>query len=549
MGRSHCVPTPRGTTPPTRAGASGADVAKAPATRQRLHRKTPASGAALKRPSAAPAIAGAVKRPFAKRLCRKTPLAAQVKGRRQTLADACGGNPAAVRFAQDLRRLLPQMWHRFRRPQCPGSCKISFAELRAWLRASRKHGATNDAAASATEAALRDALQAVGCMPQYRQSLGFRFSESKDDESHWDVQNLKGFSSTPTLGISRKRCRSAEVSWLSYVARFRLVMPSRSSSTLCLERSMGTRRIVAEVEKRRRGDGPGLASQVGTITAYSRRLLKDDRRRNIKVQRRRYDLLPAVILRPVQPSRVPQYTLIYLHGLGSSAFDDYGSRPQYFLNGTIAVKVIIPTAPSRELTCFDGWWVKGSGGDRLNQFWSWYDYITNTDGKKEDAIDLSSLVTIQTALHELIRNEAQELGGRFDRVILGGKSQGCCTALDAALTFPERLAGFVGIVGHILGCTPVDQGGPQISTPFHFFHEPEDTTMRWDWVQPAQQRLRDAGYNVRTRHLRDPETKIRGPGSGHYVGGIEGRWIQQALASICGRSGVAGAGAGGGREA
>jgi len=310
---------------------------------------------------------------------------------------------------------------------------------------------------------------------------------------------------------------------------------------------MGTRRIAAEVEKRRRGDGAGLSSQVATITAHSRRLLKDDRRRKIKVERRRCDLLPAVILWPVQPSRVPLYTLIYLHGLGSSAFGDYGSRPHYFLNGTIAVKVVIPTAPSREMSCFDSWWVKGTDGYRLNQFWSWYDYISNHDGKKEDAIDYSSLATIQAALHELIRNEARELGGRFDRVILGGKSQGCCTALDAALTFPERLGGFVGIVGHILGCSPVDRGGPQCSTPLHFFHEPEDSTMRWEWVEPAQQRLRDAGYSVHSRHCRDPETVSRGPGSGHYVGGVEGRWVRQALASICGTSGAAGSG--GGREA
>lgn len=480
--------------------------------RQRLRRKTP--------------LVTQVSR---QRLHRKTPLSPQAAPRRHALADACSHDPAVVRVAQDLRRLLPQMWQQFRTPACHGSCKVRFAELREWL---RRPGASSGPASTATQPSLRAALQAV---PQYRQSSGFRFSDPTGEGS-WDVENLKGFSSVRTsAGVGQKRRRSAEVSWSSYVARFRLAALNKSSSALRLERSLGSRRICAEVEKRRRGDGPGLSSQTVTITAHSRRLLKDDRRRKIKIERRRADLLPAVILWPVQPTRVPQYTLIYLHGLGSNALSDYGSRPHYFLNGTIAVKVIIPTAPSREMSCFDGWWVKGANGYRLNQFWSWYDYITNHDGKKEDNIDYSSLVTIQKALHELIRNEARELNGRFDRVILGGKSQGCCTALDAALTFPERLAGFVGIVGHILGCSPVEKGGPQSSTPFHFFHEPEDYTMRWDWVQPAQRRLQAAGYRVHSRHCRDPESRIRGPGSGHYVGGIEGRWVRQALASICGR--------------
>jgi len=165
---------------------------------------------------------------------------------------------------------------------------------------------------------------------------------------------------------------------------------------------------------------------------------------------------------------------------------------------------------------------------RLMKFLSWYDYLSNHDGRREDAIDWQSLGAVQRALHGVIRQEVLELGGRASRVIVGGKSQGCCTALDAMLTFPQALAGFVGIVGHLLSCTPVEQGGPQAAVPLHFFHEPEDNIMRWDWVQHGERRLREAGYRVLSRHRPDPEQH------GHFVEGVEGAWMRSALRSICG---------------
>jgi predicted esterase len=284
-----------------------------------------------------------------------------------------------------------------------------------------------------------------------------------------------------------------------------------------------------------------------TVTARSRIQDAKKSKKKLKVQRRRADLLPAVIYRPVQPSRVHRWTLIYLHGFGSSAFGQYGSAPHYFLDGSIAIKVVVPTAPSRELSIFDQWWLKvqarrpakGASSNssrptarrcrwRLNQFNAWYDYLTNNDGKREDTLDLDSLQVIQRVLHKLVRKEAAELNGRTDRVILGGKSQGCCTALDAALTFPQRLGGFIGVVGHLLKSSPVDADGPQAEAPFHFFHEITDDIMKWAWVQQGIKRLKCAGYRVHSRRAKDPE------GNGHYVGGgFEGRSIRQALSSIC----------------
>jgi len=349
------------------------------------------------------------------------------------------------------------------------------------------------------------------------------------------VSNLQGYTKkTRILGAKRSLKGRTEISWHSYLAEFQFKV--RDTDSFEIRRIMRTKVVSARVQKRLRGEEP-LCREAIFVTAWSRRQEASDRRKRIKVERRTADLLPAVIFWPVQPSTKPRWTLIFLHGLGNSALGHYEEKPHYFVDGTVALKVVIPTAPSRELTCFDRWWykVEARGAEkssqrprwRLTQFQAWYDYLTHRDGRREDDIDTESLLAIQRALHSVIRNEAAELQGRADRVILGGVSQGCCTALHAALTFPQRLGGFIGIVGHLLKNSPVDPDGPQASIPLHFFHEVEDDVMRWAWVQKGEQRLRDAGFNVHARHVKDPE------GHGHYIGGIEGRWVRSALQSIC----------------
>merc|ERR1719352_1761648 len=99
------------------------------------------------------------------------------------------------------------------------------------------------------------------------------------------------------------------------------------------------------------------------MTCHSRRKMAEDSRKRIKVERCAANLLPAVTLRLLQPPGSDRWTFIYLHGLGSSALGNYVDRPHYFLDGYTSLKVIVPTAPLRELTCFDTWWVTTKSAD------------------------------------------------------------------------------------------------------------------------------------------------------------------------------------------
>lgn len=236
----------------------------------------------------------------------------------------------------------------------------------------------------------------------------------------------------------------------------------------------------------------------------------------------------SLILEP-QPAKgsalAPRYTLIYLHSFSNKG-TDYTDYPQYFGVGGAHIRVVLPTAPLLEQTCFKHWmvWRGKRMGWRPIRFNSWFDYITDRAGSRENDIGLESLVAMRARIHGLIQREVNRLGGDARRVILGGASQGCCVALDAAMTYPDELGGVVGIVGHILGCTPLDV--TKRNMPIHLFHEASDKEMRWKWVEGTVQRLTDAGFNVTSQREKDPAD------CGHWVQDIEGAWIRSGLRRI-----------------
>uniref|UniRef100_A0A7S2H831 Phospholipase/carboxylesterase/thioesterase domain-containing protein n=1 Tax=Alexandrium andersonii TaxID=327968 RepID=A0A7S2H831_9DINO len=247
----------------------------------------------------------------------------------------------------------------------------------------------------------------------------------------------------------------------------------------------------------------------------------------VNVEGEQADFKNCVVFNPRQAvaSTTPRWTLIYLHSF-SNRGTDYLDYPHYFGISGAALRVVLPTAPQLEQDCFKDWMVWR--GERLQwrriKFNAWFNYLTDRAGKCENDIDLESLLRMRARIHALIRSEVARLGGDAKRVIIGGASQGCCVALDAALTYPQELGGVVGLVGHVLGSTPLDPS--KRSMPLHLFHEASDKEMNWKWVKDTVQRLIDGGFNVASRREPDPS------GSGHWIQDIEGPWIRSALRRI-----------------
>jgi len=89
---------------------------------------------------------------------------------------------------------------------------------------------------------------------------------------------------------------------------------------------------------------------------------------------------------------------------------------------------------------------------------AWHDYFTDHGGDEgrpeiEEEIDEAHVAWSRARIHDAIDAEATLLGGNHARVAVGGASQGCCMALDAALTHPALLGGVFASFGQVYACT------------------------------------------------------------------------------------------------
>jgi len=314
---------------------------------------------------------------------------------------------------------------------------------------------------------------------------GVRFMDEQGDAR---VQNLHGFEE-----------QSGLLTWHEYGGLFRLRRHPSERGIYAVERSAALQRARAIVSRRTVG------LQAGKKSAFKSSIV--------------IDTLP-----PSGPVMEPQWSFIYLHSFSQKG-TDYLDFPHYFNVCGANVRVVVPTAPLLEQQCFKDWYVWR--GERLQwrriKFNAWFDYLTDKGGVAENEICIKSLLAVRERLHGLLRQEVQRVGDPR-RVIVGGASQGCCAALDAALTFEQELGGVIGLVGHLLSSTPLDQ--KKLNMPLHLFHEEADKEMRWKWVKPSVQRLIDAGFNVSSKRERDPA------GCGHWIQEIEGTWIRSAMRHI-----------------
>eukprot|EP00933_Yihiella_yeosuensis_P039071 TRINITY_DN33006_c0_g1_i1.p1 TRINITY_DN33006_c0_g1~~TRINITY_DN33006_c0_g1_i1.p1 ORF type:complete len:462 (+),score=71.60 TRINITY_DN33006_c0_g1_i1:50-1435(+) len=201
-------------------------------------------------------------------------------------------------------------------------------------------------------------------------------------------------------------------------------------------------------------------------------------------------------------------TLVYLHQFNceGSAYAYY--KPHYFYSATkfrcTGLKIVFPNATKIPITAHDG-----------NETYAWYDYKTDYDGVREDKVNMVSLRQTRDRIFEILEREIDLLGGDASKVFIGGASQGCCTALHCAMQFPRVLGGFVGVVGHLLSCSPVPAWKKNM--PVILYNGKDDKIMRWPWVRKTFRRFEAAGFT---------NLKIQcAPGVGHDTGIKEREWL------------------------
>jgi len=131
----------------------------------------------------------------------------------------------------------------------------------------------------------------------------------------------------------------------------------------------------------------------------------------------------------------PQYSIIWMHGLGADGSDFEPIVPYLGLNPSVSVRFVFPNAPQIPVTCNGGYVMP-----------AWYDIISLAADSRE--IDEKGLLASRDAITELIARE-QALGIPADHIFLAGFSQGGAVAYLTGLTHSAPLAGIIALSTYI----------------------------------------------------------------------------------------------------
>jgi phospholipase/carboxylesterase len=218
-------------------------------------------------------------------------------------------------------------------------------------------------------------------------------------------------------------------------------------------------------------------------------------------------VLPCVEVAPSLPVRA---AVIFLHGLGADGHDFEPLVPYLGLPPGHGIRFVFPHAPSRPVTVNRGLVMP-----------AWFD-IKGMD--LAQAPDAHGIESSSRLIRTLLEREA-ERGVPSDRTILGGFSQGGAMALQVGLTFPNRLAGILGLSCYLPLPDRVRGAEAEANrkTPIFLGHGTEDETVLLPRGEAGRDHLVQAGYAVDWRTYP----------MGHEVNAQEivdmGEWIRERL--------------------
>lgn len=184
----------------------------------------------------------------------------------------------------------------------------------------------------------------------------------------------------------------------------------------------------------------------------------------------------------------PQWTVLWLHGLGADGHDFAPIVPELVRHDWPALRFVFPHAPQRAVTI--------NGGARMR---AWYD-ISSFDMNGPDLANRADAQGVEESIVQveaLIAREA-ERGVPASRLLLAGFSQGGAITLAAGLRRSEPLAGLIGLSTYL----PMhDRAAAQLaaqaaSQPVFMAHGMQDPVVPYAAGESSAARLRALGFNV-----------------------------------------------------
>lgn len=190
------------------------------------------------------------------------------------------------------------------------------------------------------------------------------------------------------------------------------------------------------------------------------------------------DLLPAVEMES-PPGVDVNASIIWLHGLGADGNDFAPLVPQLSLPDSFGVRFIFPHAPSIPVSINNGFVMP-----------AWYDIKAMDIDRHVDEVQL-----LQSAawVHALIDREI-ERGVDSSRIIVAGFSQGGAVSYQAALTYPQPLAGIMALSTYFATAKSVEVNSIQKNLPIMICHGSMDPVVPETLGKASVTTLQDMGF-------------------------------------------------------
>lgn len=183
----------------------------------------------------------------------------------------------------------------------------------------------------------------------------------------------------------------------------------------------------------------------------------------------------------VVTGEAPQFSVIWLHGLGADGHDFEPIVPALTLPEPM--RFIFPHAPERAVTINQGMRMR-----------AWYDILSLDRFSVEDEAGIRASEGLLT---ELIEAELDR-GIAAGHIILAGFSQGGAIALHTGLRYPQTLCGIMVLSAYLplRGSVEAERSDANAKTSIFMAHGSADATIPEALAIQSGQALRSYGYDL-----------------------------------------------------
>ncbi|MBV8658773.1 MAG: alpha/beta hydrolase [Burkholderiales bacterium] len=180
----------------------------------------------------------------------------------------------------------------------------------------------------------------------------------------------------------------------------------------------------------------------------------------------------------------PQWTVIWMHGLGADGSDFVPIVPELGLDPSTPIRFIFPHANTMPVTCNGGYVMR-----------AWYDILEINSISRR--VDEAGIKQSRDAIRALITREAQR-GITADHIVLAGFSQGGAMAYSTGLTHPETLAGIIALSTYIPSQSLIDADATEANrqTPVFAGHGTQDPIVPFALGEMAAKAVAQGGRDV-----------------------------------------------------